>query len=680
MNRGRPRGIIRAVAPVALALVAFFALASCASKPKTVVAPVQLAPSAPAPSAGPGMTAVPAVPAAQDATSVPPLQQPASTTAGGGTGGAGTASAGTASAGTASAGTASAGTASAGTASAGTALQTAEPAALARGREEREGIETSIVFGSPSSLAKARELATNAKWITAQDAAALDLLARGIAALAYPEISQPPIKTAVDDPSALSGTAQGLLKALADVASGRSPDVPPDSAGNPLGELIPALVIFTSDSSDSSRRAFDALDRFARLGVPSIMPSILRGVDAERRGDWQGALGLYRSALAVAPDAWSAAIGLGRSLFALKRSGDALAALSPLAQTRSGLLAFDRPYALALYANGRYEEAAPFVSRVLTLDPQDSKFVLIRARLLIRAGEYRQALPLLDAYGTVNPTDRLYILLRCLESEALRARDEALRWARRGLASYADDPEFLVAASRLLFVGPAFDREEARTLALRVCEVVVPGAVAPDDSDTETGAVLLAARRAAAVEASRLLVLDAASRFKWSDAATYLARAGAAFQDKALAARILRKAGDISGELNYAYAWYRDEPRSEAADEAYLRALADSGDAKTAQDIIARLLPGASSPAFRSVLYLVQSKLQKSDDAALTLLRSSLVEDADNPEALAAVSDILVRRKDYVRARFYLRQAIAIDPGDPELESRQRQLDAIAPQ
>ena len=665
MNRGKPRGIIRAAAPIALALVAFFVLASCASKPKTVIAPAQPVPSAPAASAAPGIIAGPAVPAAQDAPPIPPLAQSASNAAGGGTGGPGTARAGTA---------------SAGTASAGTALQTAEPAALARGREEREGIETSIVFGSPSSLAKARELAANAKAITAQDAAALDLLARGIAALAYPEVSQTPIKTIVDDPAALSGTAQGLLKALGDVASGRSPDVPPDSAGSPLGELIPTLVIFTSDSSDSSRRAFDALDRFSRLGVPSIMPSILRGVDAERRGDWQGALGLYRSALAVAPDAWSAAIGLSRSLLALKRSGDALAALSPLAQAHSGLLAFDRPYALALYANGRYEEADPFVSRVLTLDPQDSKFVLIRARLLIRAGAYRQALPLLDAYGTVNPTDRLYILLRCLESEALRARDEALKWARRGLASYADDPEFLVAASRLLFVGPAFDREEARTLALRACEVVLPGAVAPDDSDTETGAVLLAARRAAAVEASRLLVLDAASRFKWSDAATYLARAGAAFQDKALAARILRKAGDINGELNYAYAWYRDEPRSEEADEAYLRALADSGDAKTAQDIIARLLPGASSPAFRSVLYLVQSKLQKSDDAALTLLRSSLVEDADNPEALAAVSDILVRRKDYARARFYLRQAIAIDTGDPELESRQRQLDAIAPQ
>jgi len=61
-------------------------------------------------------------------------------------------------------------------------------------------------------------------------------------------------------------------------------------------------------------------------------------------------------------------------------------------------------------------------------------------------------------------------------------------------------------------------------------------------------------------------------------------------------------------------------------------------------------------------------------------LRSALVENADNSEALAAVSDIQVRRKDYAKARFYLKQAIAISPDDPTLAARQAQLDALAPQ
>jgi tetratricopeptide (TPR) repeat protein len=657
MSRGKPPGKLRAATLAAFALIA---LASCASKPKAVPPPAQALPgpaaAATAAPAAPATTAAPAAPAAPapEISSPPPP---------------------------AAAGTAlpisAPSTASAGAASAGTALKTADPASLARSREEREEIESSIVFGSPSSLAKARDLASKATAIKAEDASVLDSLAKGISALAYPEAAGS--SDTAGGTAIAPDSAQGLPGALSQAAAGHSPEVPLDAAGSPLGELIPALVLFVSDSSDNSRRAFDALERFAKFGVPSIMPSILRGVDAERRGDWQGALGLYRSALAIAPDAWTAALGSGRALLALHRSGDALAVLSPLAQARSGLFAFDRVFALALYANGRYADADPYVSRVLTRDPQDSKFILIRARLLIRAKSYQQALPLLDAYGTVDPAGRLYILLRCLESEALRAREEALKWARRGLASYPDDPELLAAASRLLFAGPAFGRGEARTLALRVCEVVVPGAPAPADTDDETGAVLLASRQAAAVEASRLLALDAASRFKWTDAASYLARSGPSFPDKALAARILRGAGDARAELDYAWAWYRDEPGSEGAAEAYVRALVDSGDEKSAQEAIARIMPGASSPPFRSVLYLLQSKLQRSDEAALTLLHAALVEDADDPEALAAVSDIQLRRKDYAKARFYLRQAIAIDPGDPELEERQRQLDAASP-
>jgi hypothetical protein len=676
MSPRRRSGQVRGEATVLVALIAMLALSSCATKPKAVVAPSN--PATTAAATAPTNSAAPSP--APKTESVPPLQPAAETTASQATAAQAAAPQNAASPQTSQ--TPQASLPKPGTE--GTALKTAEPAALARGREEREAIETSIVFGSPSSLARARDLASHSSALKAEDAAALGSLALGVAALVYPESSDPsrqgPAKASSDAGAGFTGATQGLLEALGEVAAGRSPEITPDSAGSPLGELIPALVILATDSSDSARRAFDALDRFARLGVPSIIPSIIRSVDAERRGDAQGALGLYRSALAIAPDAWSATLGSGRALLALKRSADALATLSPLAAEHSGLPAFDRCYALALYANGRYSESEPYVARVLTRDPQDSRFILIRARLLVRAKAYSQALPLLDAYGTVDSSNRLYLLLRSLESEGLRAREEALKWARRGLASYPDDPELLAAAARLLFAGPAFGQEEARTLAARAAELAAPGAAAPSESDTETGAVILAARNAAGIEASRLLAIDAAARFKWADAAAYLGRAGAALDDKALSARILRKSGNARASLDYASSWYRAEPRSDAAVEAYLRALVDSGDEKAAQDAIARLLPGTISQRLRSILYFLQSKLQKSDEASLNLLHAALVENADNPEALAAVSDIQLRRKDYAKARFYLKQAMATDPGDPELEARQKQLDALSPQ
>jgi tetratricopeptide (TPR) repeat protein len=563
----------------------------------------------------------------------------------------------------------------------GTAIRTADPAELAKGREEREAIESSIVFGSPASLDKAIKLAAAPKSMKAEDAAALAAIAKAISALAYPSQESAAPAAAVD-PAALSGSASALLAAIGEASAGRVPAVPPEAAATSLGEIIPALALFGSISSDSARRAVDALDRFARLGVPSILPSMLRGADAERRGDWQGALGLYRSALAVAPDAWSASLGMGRALFSLKRPVDALAVLAPLAAGKSGLREFDRPYALALYANGRYDEADPYVARVLMVDPQDSRLVLVRAHLLVRAKAFQQAMPLLDAYGTVDPSNRLYLLLRCLETEGLRAREEALKWARKGLSAYPDDPELLVAASRILFAGPASGALEARTLAARVFDLTAPGAPAPSDPDNgEYGPALAAARAAAGVEAARLLLADSVSRYRWADAAKYLSRIGASFEDKALASKVMRKAGDPRA-LDYASEWYKASPSSEAATEAYIRCLvaAGPGSERQAQELIARVLPGTIAQPFRSTLYYLQSRLQKSDEAALTLLRSALVENADNAEALAAVYDIQMRRKDYAKARFYLKQAIAISPDDPELEERMRALDAAAPQ
>jgi tetratricopeptide (TPR) repeat protein len=655
--RGAARRTARKAAAIILVLVVSV---SCASKPKPTSPAVQAAPALPvqsqpeaqteaAPSSEPQAASPPAVqavalPAPIPETPVPQAAAPVTAQKQEG----------------------------------GTALKTADPAALARVREEREAIETSIVFGSPSSLAKARESASHAAALKAEDAAVLNALARGVEALAYPEAADvPPRKGSAAEPLPL---AKGLLQALGEASAGRFPVVPAEYAGTPLGELIPALALFSSDSSETARKAFEALERFARLGVPSIMPSIIRGVDAERRGEWQDALSLYRSALAIAPDAWCASLGSGRALLAQKRFADALNVLSPLSAAHSGLTAFDRPYALALSGTGRYTEAEPYVARVLTRDPQDSRFILMRARLLLLSKSYQQALPLLEAYGTVDPSNRLYLLLRAIESEALRARDEAIKWARRGLAAYPDDPELLVVAARLLFSGPAFGREEARTLAARAYELTAPGRPAVSDSDSETASALQAARTAAGVESARLLALDAASRSKWTEAAVYLTRAGSAFGDKALAARILRNSGDAKAALEYSSLWYRAEPRSEPAIEAYLRSLIDMGDDKAAQEIIARVLPGVSSSPFRSLLYYLQSRLQKSDEAALTLLRSALVENADNSEALAAVSDLQLRRKDFSKARFYLKQAMAIDPDNPELEARQKQLDALAPQ
>ena len=592
---------------------------------------------------------------------------------------------------------------------AGTALKTAEPAVLAKAKADREALESLVAFGSPVSLARARQMLDGVPGLRPEDRRDLAAIIDGIEALVYPDPrrkgggSKPPRDAA----SAASGSAVGAaapaagslftpeLKLLDSAAAGQAGPPPAEAAGTPLGELIPGLALFASDSRETARLAQDAFDRFAQLRLPSILPNLALGVDAERRLDWSEALTRYGRVLDVAPETWPAVVGTGRSLLALGRPVSALAALQPQAKALDGVPDFMRAFGRALYENGRFAEAEDPVTRVLVDDPQDSRLILIRAHLLVRDKAYQQAMPLLDAYGTVDSSNRLYLLLRCLAAEGLRSRDEALRWARRGLTLYPDDPELLVATSRLLYAGSTTGRDEARSLAAHAYELTTPGAApgpgadSGPETDASSGAaeakqeaspLVALARTAAGFEAARLLTIDAAARYQWSAAATYLDRAMSlgSFEDRALAAAVLRNSGNWSASLSYSEAWHRERPESEDATEAYLRALVGTGNEKTAQDMIARLLPSNASSSFRSVLYYLQSRMQKSDDAALALLRSALIENADNPEALAAMYDILARRKDWNRARFYLRQAITLDPGNPDLLRRQAELDHSA--
>ncbi|MDP3179930.1 MAG: hypothetical protein Q8M76_18610, partial [Spirochaetaceae bacterium] len=371
-----------------------------------------------------------------------------------------------------------------------TSLKTAAPAALSKGHDERDAIDAAIVLGSPAALASSLSLIGKATAIKAEETQILATISRGIESIVYPAFrddgsAAPPIVG--EAPAGATSPLVAVLRILADASRGRATAVPAEIAGTPLAELAPALALINATSSDATRLALDALDRFIRLGAASVLPDYLSGLDAERRADWSTAAGRYAAVLARSADAWPARIGLCKALLATGKSAEALEAARPIAAARTGDKGFDRPYALSLYQNGRYEECAPYVLRVLIRDPQDAEFVLMRAHLLVRGRSFQAALPLLDAYATVDPGRRLFLLLRSQAAEGLKNRDEALRWARRGLSAYPDDPELQVVAARLIFAGSAAGsvagREEARVLARKAFDLTAAPEAAPSGPD-----------------------------------------------------------------------------------------------------------------------------------------------------------------------------------------------------
>jgi tetratricopeptide (TPR) repeat protein len=133
-------------------------------------------------------------------------------------------------------------------------------------------------------------------------------------------------------------------------------------------------------------------------------------------------------------------------------------------------------------------------------------------------------------------------------------------------------------------------------------------------------------------------------------------------------------AGRTLDASRLAQSWRAKDPASEAAAIAWASSLVERGEKAVALDLISRLLAGKGTAAFRSSLYWLQSRLQTGEEAVLSSLRSALMENGMNVDALAAMSDIYVRRADYQRARFYLKQAIAVSPDRADIVERRNVL------
>ena len=238
--------------------------------------------------------------------------------------------------------------------------------------------------------------------------------------------------------------------------------------------------------------------------------------------------------------------------------------------------------------------------------------------------------------------------------ESSKDRIQAAAALRRGLARYPDDPDLTLYAAEVFAGGDQAERAEAVALAKK--------AYAADPSSTRALRLLLGFDLAAGDYAAAAAKADS------------VLASGIAFGDTESLYRSYRGAGRSADALALARSWREKEPGSEAAAVALATSLVDLGQKAAASELIGTLLASKGAPAYRSTLYWLQSRIQPGDEAALSSLRSALVENGMNIDALAAMSDIYVRKGDYQRARFYLKQAIAISPDRADIVERRNVL------
>ena len=296
----------------------------------------------------------------------------------------------------------------------------------------------------------------------------------------------------------------------------------------------------------------------------------------------------------------------------------------------------------AAFSTGDWALADPFVLAALKAEPDNTDYLLMRAQILVEHKDYLKANSLLDAFATRNRSDKRYLLLRSrVVREWNKNPASATGFLQEAQQRYPDDVDVMLASAEVCYqTGQPINKKNGRDF---VWMVLAKSSENPD--------------------ALSLLVADYTASGEWSNAVKYgetLVSVSPRDASKVLLVRAYLGAGQAARAVSLSRALYQASPSDEIT-ALYLGSLVSTGDTATASALIGARLPSASS-SLKSILHYYESKTISDPDAKLSSLRSSLLADPRNKDALYAMYDWYYGKADYRKAQYYLKQVIALDP------------------
>jgi tetratricopeptide (TPR) repeat protein len=426
---------------------------------------------------------------------------------------------------------------------------------------------------------------------------------------------------------------------------------PPAAASTDyLEHVLPFLALFDEKGQERLLAALPDLQKAQGIRTDSVLAPYFIGIVYERTGKLEDANAAYTKAYGISAECYPAALGQVRVMKLAGRDRESRNLLSELALRYPDNIAVKRQLAIAWYEAGNWAHAEPVIAEILQHNNRDGEFILMRAHLLVEQGQYMQAQGPLDQYASFNPNTRLYLLLRArVQAEAYRNRDSAINYLRTLLRNFPGDEEASIYAAQMLMESAgAQDQAEGRELLRRLM-----------GSNGPSPAVL------------NLALQDAINRESWREAEDLLNRllAGRRLGHDLYSAYMVEQGlGNKARALAYARELYEQDTANDEGITAYISALIDAGRKDEAGRMIETHLASANGGIARGRYYYLRSRLKTSEEETLADLRSSLFEDPRGLKPLIAMFEIYHRRKDERRAVYYLKQALAIAPGNPRLK------------
>ena len=424
------------------------------------------------------------------------------------------------------------------------------------------------------------------------------------------------------------------------------------STGNTdfLSTFLPSLVLLTPNITQNVQNQCEQgiLNSLA-MNPDSVAANYLAGVYYEKAGDYKKSEEYLKK---VYSSSKTMEILLEYAKVLTKNGNPSLAqtVLQESGAENSTNIQVLKQNAYIAFDKKDYAAAEDYVARVLQQTPNDLEFVLFRAKIFIEKNDYIHAVSLLDMYARQNDENIDYLILRAtVQLDWSKNTNAATETIEKAMRLYPDNAEVLMIAAKISSVtdGPVGGKY-ADELAVMVL-----------DKDPSN-------------ESALIYALDGlVQRENWQEAYDISSKLikNQAGNDELIMKHVTvcLKLGKKSEAKEIAEKAYASNAANETVAQTYILVCTEVLSRDESLKLIDSMMSGASSK-MKSYLYYRRSYLQRNEDSSLADLRSSLIANPRNSDALFRLYEIYYGKKDYRKAQYYLRQVVAINPNDSSVK------------
>lgn len=427
-----------------------------------------------------------------------------------------------------------------------------------------------------------------------------------------------------------------------------------------LSYALPSLVLAVSDTrSDYYEAAEKDLKTALSMNPKSVFANYLLGILYRRLSDFRSANEYFGYAADLAGSCYECSFAFAKSFMDLSEPGSAFTLSERLLATYPQNRELLKLCAESAFASGDTANAELYVSRVLQLEPENSYYLLFRARILVQKGEYIRAASLLDAYARKDSSSRDYLLLRfAVQKNWNKNISAATATIENALVLYPDDSEIILEAAEL---ASETSSEIGGKTGAELADQIL--ANEPDN-----------------FEALQIKIASMVTNSQWAEAygasSELLKKESVPRSALFTHVRICLSAGKTDEAWQIASRLYAEDSTDEEVLQSYIAVLVSTGRTAEALQLINQLIP-SSAARMKSFLYYQRSFISGGEAVVLADLRSSLTANPRNKDSLFRLYRIYFNKKEYRKAQYYLKQVVALSPKDESLLKLNQELEKL---